>query len=269
MVELRGGADGMEQTRPDPTAVHRNAILGALIALSIAAWILLIWQGAAHGADSRIASPSMGLGAPLFLAVWLAMTVAMMFPAAAPMALTFHKAQSARRKRRQAFMETWVFLSGYLLVWIASGVVAYVGALAAEAIATRLDLSAQTSARIGGLTLVAAGLYQLTPLKDLCLTKCRTPMSFIMTSWREGPLGALQMGAIHGAWCLGCCWLLCAIMFPLGMMNVAALATVTLIVFAEKTLPLGAAVAQALGVIIFAYGLLIIIQPQALPIFHG
>ena len=98
-----------------------------------------------------MASPSMGLGAPLFLAVWLAMTIAMMFPAAAPMALTFHKAQSARRKRRQAFVETWVFLSGYLVVWVASGVVAYVGALAAEAIATRLDLSTQTSARIGAV----------------------------------------------------------------------------------------------------------------------
>jgi predicted metal-binding membrane protein len=269
MVELRGGADGMEQTRPDPIAVHRYAILASLIALSIAAWILLIWQGAAHETDIRMASPSMGLGAPLFLAVWLAMTIAMMFPAAAPMALTFHKAQSARRKRRQAFVGTWVFLAGYLLVWMASGLLAYLGAVAAEAIATRLSLSMQTSARIGGLTLVAAGLYQLTPLKDLCLTKCRTPMSFIMTSWREGTLGALQMGALHGAWCLGCCWLLCAIMFPLGMMNVAVLATVTAIVFAEKTLPWGAVVAEAMGVIIFSYGLLVIIQPRALPIFHG
>jgi predicted metal-binding membrane protein len=269
MVELRSGADGMEQTRPDPLAVHRSAILASLIALSIVAWILLIWQGAAHETDIRMTSPSMGLGAPLFLAVWLAMTIAMMFPAATPMALTFHKAQSARRKRRQAFVATWVFLAGYLVVWVASGVAAYVGALAAEAIATRLSLSTQTSARIGGLTLVAAGLYQFTPLKDLCLTKCRTPISFIMTSWREGTLGALQMGAIHGAWCLGCCWLLCAIMFPLGMMSVAALATVTVIVFAEKTLPWGPAVAQAAGTVIFAYGLLIIIQPQALPIFHG
>lgn len=268
MVELRG-ADGMEQTRPDPIAVQRNAILGALIALSIVAWFLLIWQDAAHDAVTRMTSPSMRLGAPLFLTVWLAMTIAMMFPAAAPMALAFHKAQSARRKRRQAFVGTWVFLAGYLVVWVASGVVAYVGALAAEAIATRLDLSAPASSRIGGLTLVAAGLYQLTPLKNICLTKCRTPMSFIMTSWREGTLGALQMGAIHGAWCLGCCWPLCAIMFPLGMMNVAALATLTVIVFAEKTLPWGAAVAQAAGVIIIAYGLLIMIQPQAPPIFHG
>jgi predicted metal-binding membrane protein len=153
-----------------------------------------------------------------------------------------------------------VFLAGYLLVWIASGLVAYWGALAGEAIAAHFDLSAEASARFGGTILVAAGLYQLTPLKELCLTKCRNPMRFIMTSWREGTLGALYMGALHGVWCLGCCWLLCAIMFPLGMMNVAALATVTLVVFAEKTAPWGAATAKAMSVILFVYGLSVIIQ---------
>ncbi len=158
---------------------------------------------------------------------------------------------------------------GYLLVWVASGLVAYLGAVGAETVASHLDLSAEASACIGGLILVAAGLYQLTPLKNLCLTKCRTPMSFIMTSWREGTLGAAQMGAIHGVWCLGCCWLLCAIMFPLGMMNVATLATVTLIVFVEKTHPWGAPLGKVMGALLFAYGLLIVIQPRALPIFSG
>ena len=123
---------------------------------------------------------------------------------------------------------------------------------------------------IGGvLSLVAAGLYQLTPLKDLCLTKCRSPLSFIMTSWREGTFGAVQMGAIHGAWCVGCCWLLCAVMFPLGMMNVAALASITLVVFVEKTLPWGAPLAQAAGGVLLAYGLLVIIFPRLLQIFQS
>ncbi len=269
MVELKGGAIGMEQTRTDPIAFHRNVILTSLVGLSAASWVLLIWQGVGHDAHARMASPSMGLGAPLFIAVWMAMTVAMMFPSAAPMILAFHKAQVGRRRRGHAFVGTWAFLAGYLLVWITSGLVAYGGARAAEAVAAGLAVSAEASARIGGLILVAAGLYQLTPLKDLCLTKCRTPMSFIMTSWREGTLGALQMGALHGAWCLGCCWLLCAIMFPLGMMNVAALASVAIIVFAEKTLAWGADVAKAMGVILFAYGLLVVIQPRALPIFPG
>ncbi len=257
----------MERIHGDPVAFHRNLILALLTGLSVAAWALMIWQGAGHEAHMRSASPSMGLGAPLFIVVWLAMTIAMMFPTAAPMALTFYKVQAGRRKAGQAFVGTWTFLAGYLLVWLASGVVAYLGALAAEAAAQGLDLSAQTSARIGGVILVAAGIYQLTPLKDLCLTKCRTPLSFIMTSWRDGPLGALQMGAIHGAWCVGCCWLLCAVMFPLGMMSVAALASVTLIVFIEKTLPWGARAGRAAGAILLAYGFLIICLPQASPTF--
>ncbi|KAF0212175.1 MAG: metal-binding transmembrane [Methylocystaceae bacterium] len=115
MVELTDGAAGMEPMRVDLIALQRNAILALLIALSVAAWALLIWQGAGHDAHSSMASPSMGLGAPLFIAVWLAMTIAMMFPTVAPMALTFHKTQAARRKRGQAFVGTWAFLAGYLL----------------------------------------------------------------------------------------------------------------------------------------------------------
>jgi predicted metal-binding membrane protein len=250
----------MAQTRTDPIEFHRRVIFGLLLGLSALAWAVLIWHSADHKAHMPMSSPSMGLSAPLFIAVWLAMTVAMMFPTAAPMALTFHNVQAAGRRRGRAFISTWVFLAGYLLVWIASGLVAYWGAVAAEAVSAHFDLSAEASARFGGTILVAAGLYQLTPLKHLCLTKCRNPMRFIMTSWREGALGALYMGALHGAWCLGCCWLLCAIMFPLGMMNVAALATITLLIFAEKTAPRGAAIAKAVSVVLIAYGLLVIIR---------
>jgi predicted metal-binding membrane protein len=257
----------MEHPRRDLIALQRSLILALLVGLSGGAWALMIWQGAGQDAHMRTASPSMGLGAPFFVLVWVAMTVAMMFPTAAPMALTFHKIQTARRQREHAFLGTWAFLAGYLLVWSSSGAVAYLGAVAAEDAARYLDLSAEGSARVGGFILIAAGLYQLTPLKDLCLTKCRTPVGFIMTSWREGMFGALLMGANHGAWCLGCCWLLCAIMFPLGMMNVAALASVTVIVFVEKTSPSGAQMGRAVGAILFAYGLLVIILPSALTMF--
>ena len=111
------------------------------------------------------------------------------------------------------------------------------GALAAEALPCAHALSPATAARIGGAVVIAAGIYQLTPLKDLCLSKCRTPITFIMTSWRDGTAGALRMGLLHGAYCLGCCWLLFAILFPLGIMNIGAMAGITLIIFAEKTLP--------------------------------
>lgn len=257
----------MERTRKDPIAFQRDVILALLIGLSVLAWAVMLGLGAGHGPHALAAAPSMGLGAPLFIAVWLAMTVAMMFPTAAPMALTFHKIQIGKRDRGQAFIGTWAFLAGYLLVWIASGFVAYAGAVAAERLGAYLDLSDEASARIGGGLLIAAGLYQVTPLKDMCLTKCRTPLSFIMTSWRDGTLGALKMGAIHGAWCVGCCWLLCVIMFPLGMMNAAVLASVTLIIFIEKTLPWGALLGSALGAILFAYGFLIIVHPHSLQAF--
>ncbi len=196
----------MEHAQTGRFLVQRNVILGLLLALAAVAWALLAWQGA--GADMAMASPTMGMRAPLFLSIWVVMMVAMMFPTAAPMILTFHRVQAGKRQRGETFVATWVFVVAYMLVWTLSGVAAYAGALAAEAIAAHSALSPSTAARIGGAVLVAAGLYQLTPFKDLCLSKCRTPISFIMTSWRDGVGGALRMGLLHGAYCLGCCWLL-------------------------------------------------------------
>jgi predicted metal-binding membrane protein len=196
------------------------------------------------------------------------MMVAMMFPTAAPMILTFHKVQAGKRQRGDAFVSTSVFVAAYISVWTLAGVAAYAGALAAEAIAARAALSPVTTARIGGVVLVAAGIYQLTPLKDLCLSKCRTPTTFIMTSWREGIAGALRMGLLHGAYCLGCCWLLFAILFPLGIMNIGAMAVVNLIIFAEKTMPWPRVAPYAAAVALVLYGALVITSPQLLPTFQ-
>jgi predicted metal-binding membrane protein len=218
--------------------------------------------------DTAMDSPTMGLRAPLFLAIWVIMMVAMMFPTAAPMILTFHKVQTGKRQRGEAFVSTWVFVAAYILVWTLAGVAAYAGALAAEAVAVRAALSPAAAARIGGAVLVAAGIYQLTPLKDLCLSKCRTPITFIMTSWRDGAGGALRMGWLHGAYCLGCCWLLFAILFPLGIMNIGAMAVVSLIIFAEKTLPWPRLAPNAAAVALVLYGALVITSPQFLPNFQ-
>ncbi len=110
-----------------------------------------------------------------------------------------------------------------------------------------------------------AGIYQLTPMKNLCLSKCRTPVSFIMTSWRGGMTGALQMGWLHGLYCFGCCWLLFALLFPLGMMNVAAMAAITLLIFAEKALPWGFWGARAAAIVLIGYGAVVIAIPSLLP----
>jgi predicted metal-binding membrane protein len=217
--------------------------------------------------DMTMASPTMGMRAPLFLTIWVIMMVAMMFPTAAPMILTFHKVQASKRQRGEAFVATWVFVAAYVLVWTLSGGAAYVGALGTEAAVTRAMLSPAAIARIGGAVLIVAGLYQLTPFKDLCLSKCRTPVSFIMTSWRDGVAGALRMGLLHGGYCLGCCWLLFVVLFPLGIMNIAAMAVITLVVFAEKTLPWGRPVARATAAALVAYGVVVLAVPQVLPTF--
>jgi predicted metal-binding membrane protein len=257
----------MDRTQTGPIAFQRNVILGLLLVLAAAAWAALIWQGARADIDMAMDSPTMGLRAPLFLTTWVIMMVAMMFPTAAPMIIAFHTVQAGKRQRGEAFVSTWIFVAAYLLVWGLSGVAAYAVALAAETVAARTALSPATAARIGGTLLIAAGLYQLTPLKDLCLSKCRTPITFIMTSWRDGAWGALRMGLLHGAYCLGCCWLLFVILFPLGIMNIAAMAGITLVIFVEKTLPWGRVVARATAAALVVYGVVVIAVPQFLPTF--
>jgi predicted metal-binding membrane protein len=258
----------MDEARANPLSVQRNIILGLLLALAAAAWAALVWHSADADMDITMASSTMGLRAPLFLTIWVIMMVAMMFPTAAPMILTFHKVQAGKRQRGDAFVSTWVFVAAYILVWTLAGVAAYAGALAAEAIAARAALSPATAARIGGTVLVAAGIYQLTPLKDLCLSKCRTPITFIMMSWRDGAAGALRMGLLHGAYCLGCCWLLFVILFPLGIMNIAAMVIITLVIFAEKTLPWGRLAPRAAAVALVLYGAVVITTPELLPTFQ-
>jgi predicted metal-binding membrane protein len=242
---------------------ERNVILALLLVLAAAAWALLVWQ-------STMVSPiamglTMGMGAALFLAIWVVMMVAMMFPTAAPMILMFARVQRDKRQNRRAFVPTWVFVSAYLLIWILFGALAYVGAVWAEGLAQRVPWLMANAARIGGGVLVLAGLYQLSPLKRSCLAKCRTPLDFILGSWREGYIGSFRMGLEHGLYCLGCCWLLFVIFFPLGMMNVAVLAVVTVLIFAEKSLPLGQRVAQLAALALIVYGVLVVVVPAALP----
>lgn len=250
--------------------LQRSTILALLIAIAAAAWAMLIWQQMSMGMAMN--TPTMGMRAPLFLIVWVLMMVAMMFPTAAPMILAFHKVQAGKRARGETFVSTWVFVAAYMLVWALSGVLAYTGAAGVEAIAAQINLSGAAAARIGGVLLIIAGAYQLSPLKDMCLAKCRTPITFILTAWRNGTMGALRMGLEHGFFCLGCCWLLFLVLFPLGIMNVAAMAVVTLLVYAEKALPAGERIAKWAGIALMLYGVMVLVFPQTLPTFvaaHG
>jgi predicted metal-binding membrane protein len=255
----------VEQVAPTvPLERQRHLILGLLLAIAAAAWGILIWQSVVSGLSM---GPGMNMQAPLFLILWVDMMVAMMFPTAAPMILTFHRLQVEKRQRGQSFVSTWVFVAAYLIVWTLFGSLAFAAASGIQMVMKLSMLSMETTARLGGLVLVLAGIYQLTPLKRVCLTKCQTPVSFILSSWRDGVGGAFRMGLRHGAFCLGCCWLLFVILFPIGIMNVAAMAVITALIFAEKSLKFGRTIGSIAGLGLIGYGLLAVLVPAMMPTY--
>jgi predicted metal-binding membrane protein len=258
----------MDKIRPELYSLQRSVILGLLLALAAVAWAVLVWQQPGSNMDMTTASVTIGPRVPLFLVIWVIMMVAMMLPTALPMILTFHRVQAANRQPRDAFASTWVFVAAYLVLWAFAGLAAYVGMKAAGADIVRVALPPAIAAQLGGAIIVVAGIYQLTPLKDVCLSKCREPIDFIVTSWRGGATSALEMGLLYGAYCLGCCWLLFVILFPLGIMNVGAMAVVTLIIFAERTLPWPRLAPYATAGALVLYGALVITSPQLLPTFQ-
>ncbi|HEV8205985.1 MAG TPA: DUF2182 domain-containing protein [Acidimicrobiia bacterium] len=258
-----------------PLARPRAVILGALLVLAAVGWGLVIWQAgndssmsmsmSMHGDGELGLDLTMGMAAPLFLATWVAMMVAMMFPAAAPMILLFDRVERGKREAGRSYVPTLYFVGAYLAIWTVFGVLAFALAGGVERLATDADWITGQWARIGGVLLIAAGLYQLTPLKDVCLSKCQSPMSFLMTSWRDGKVGAVQMGLLHGGYCVGCCWLLFVILLPLGVMNVAAMIVIALLVFGEKTLPLGHRLARVAALVLVVFGVVVVLIPDALP----
>jgi predicted metal-binding membrane protein len=258
-----------------PLARPRTVILGVLLVLAAVGWGLVIWQA---GNDSSMSTSmsmrgegemgldlTMGMAAPLFLATWVAMMVAMMFPAAAPMILLFDRVERGKREAGRSYVPTVYFVGAYLAIWTVFGVLAFALAGGVERLADDADWITGQWARIGGVLLIAAGLYQLTPLKNVCLSKCQSPMSFLMTSWRDGKVGAVQMGLLHGGYCVGCCWLLFVILLPLGVMNVAAMIVIALLVFGEKTLPVGHRLARVAALVLVLYGVVVIMFPDAFP----
>lgn len=241
---------------------ERAVILAALLVLAASAWAFLVAQSRLDGGGGGL---TMGSAPVLFLGVWVVMMVAMMFPTAAPMVLTFARVGAARRQRGAVFVPTWVFVAAYLIVWTGYGSVAYALAAVAQGVAESSPWVMANAARIGGATILLAGAYQLSPLKQACLAKCRSPLAFVMRGWREGYTGALRMGLEHGVYCLGCCWLLFVLLFPLGVMNVWAMAAITALIFVEKSWYLGPRARQVAAWVLIAYGMLVIVVPDALP----
>ena len=240
---------------------ERTVILTLLVLVAVS-WAILIWQSrTAQGMGGGL---TMGMGAALFLALWVVMMAAMMVPSALPVILAVARVQRDTGSERSAFVPTWVFVGAYLLIWTLFGGLAYLGALAASELSQRVPWLMMNAARIGGGLLVLAGIYQLTSLKRVCLAKCRAPQEFLRHSWGQGSSGSLQMGLKYGISCLGSSWLLFVLLFPLGIMNLAAMVGLSILIFAEKCFPLGARIAQFAALALILYGTLVIVVPAAL-----
>jgi predicted metal-binding membrane protein len=234
----------------------RLGLIALLFALAIVAW----WSTADRmsGMDD---GPGTALGAlGWFLGVWVVMMAAMMFPSVAPTVALY-----AQMARPRAPVAPLLFAAGYLVTWTAAGLLAY-GIFDAGRTVLGDHLTWSGAGRwIAGGTLIVAAVYELTPLKDMCLSKCRSPLGFLVGSWRDGLSGAFEMGARHGAWCVGCCWALMATLFALGVMSLAWMAFVAALIALEKTLPWGRAVTYGTAALLLVVGVLLLAAPDAIP----
>jgi predicted metal-binding membrane protein len=234
----------------------RVALVLGLFALAAVGWWWTVGQ--MQGMDE---GPWTTLGTfGWFLGVWVVMMAAMMFPSVAPTVALY-----ARMTRARVPFAPLAFTAGYLLTWTAAGVAAF--AIAAGVTQLAGDTIAWDSAGrpLAAVTLLLAAGYEFTPLKNVCLGKCRSPLGFLLGSWRDGLLGGLRMGAKHGAWCVGCCWALMAALFALGVMSIAWMAFIAGIIAIEKTLPWRRLATYGTAAVLLALGLLLLVAPDAVP----
>lgn len=255
----------MSRIAEDVLRRNRGVTIIALAVLAVIAWVWVV-AGAGMGMAAQAEfvlfphrSPALGMAMPwhferalLGLAMWWVMMIAMMIPAAAPVILLY--ARSAPQPRTAAF------LAGYLLCWLAFSVaaVAIQASLEGAGRVTSMGM-ALTSKWWAGSVLIAAGLYQFSPVKSACLSHCRNPALWLSSHYRPGAVGALRMGISHGSYCVGCCWMLMALLFVGGVMNLVWVAALTLIVAAEKLLPGGRRIAVAAGSVLIAWGIAILL----------
>jgi predicted metal-binding membrane protein len=242
---------------------ERWLVLAGIVAVTALAWLDL-WRRAGAGMDMDMTMPEMTPWSPaelgVAIAMWAVMMIAMMLPSAAPMLLLFATLQRKRRAEGKPATPVTVFAAGYLLAWAGFSVLAaglqgllQRAMLLSEALAT-------TNAVLGGVILVVAGVYQITPLKNACLTRCQSPLGFLLTSWRDGGVGALVMGLRHGAYCVGCCWALMALLFVGGVMNLVWVAVLSVFVLAEKALARGPWLSRLSGAALIAWGVWVAVK---------
>jgi predicted metal-binding membrane protein len=258
----------MSEARPALEALpwrDRAAILAALAAISAICWYYSWLQAAAMRDMAELAMPMRyapwtAADAALNILIWWVMMLGMMVPSAAPMILFFAAINRGKRGRGELYVPTVIFTAGYLLAWGLFGAAATAAEWGLERAALISPQTQQVGPWLGGGILIAAGLYQLTPLKFACLAHCRSPVAFLLGHWREGSAGAFYMGAEHGLFCLGCCWLLMALLFAGGVMSLLWMAVLAAFVLVEKVVPFGPWIARASGVLLLGFGAYLLLR---------
>ncbi len=238
----------------------RLLVIGGLSAVVALSWAYLL---AGAGMDTHeMEGMLMPMAAPdwtpstfgVMLLMWGVMMAAMMLPSAAPMILLHATISKRTRARGGRAAATGIFAIGYVAVWVAFSIAAVLLQYGLDQAALISPMMQVTSVALAGLVLVSAGVYQWTPLKQACLRRCRSPLEFLMTQWRAGNKGAFSMGLRHGAYCLGCCWVLMLLLFVGGVMNLAWLAGLALFVLVEKMAPAGHWVGKVAGIALVGWG---------------
>jgi predicted metal-binding membrane protein len=234
----------------------RLGLIAALFGLAAIGWWWTVEQ--MRGMDN---GPWTHLGAAgWFLGVWVVMMAAMMLPSVSPTVALY-----SRMTREQSIARPYVFAIGYLVTWAAAGALVFTAAFAGGRFVGDVLAWDRAGRWVAATTLIVAAVYELTPLKDACLGKCRSPLGLLLGSWRDGPAGALRMGAQNGAWCVGCCWALMASFFALGVMSIVWMAIVAGLIALEKTLPWRRAATYGTAGVLLALGVLLFAAPDAVP----
>ncbi|HJV81967.1 DUF2182 domain-containing protein [Noviherbaspirillum sp.] len=239
----------------------RAPLIAGLCGVAGLSWAYLIYQDWAmrHMDIVEMAMPSLEEWsvADLFLvfSMWAIMMVAMMLPSVTPVVLLFEKVNRRYRAQYRWASAMWTFLLGYLAVWTCFSLLATAGQWWLHHLSLISPGMVVSNRTLAGTLLILAGIYQWSPLKHTCLAHCRSPLDFLMMRWRPGGWGALRMGFSHGLYCTGCCWLLMALLFVVGVMNLAWIAVLSALVLAEKIIPWGIWLARVSGILLVSWGI--------------
>jgi predicted metal-binding membrane protein len=252
----------LRRAPPLPDVLRIGLIFG-LFLLAVLAWALTGDRMAGMDAGPGTDPGTLGF----WVTAWVVMMAAMMFPSIAPMVVMQARIEEGRRRqgKESGVGTTTLFVCGYLLTWTAAGLVGYAIIEAGQALSLDFLSWDQAGPYVAGGVIVAAAIYQLTPLKDVCLRRCRNPMMFLLTAWRPGRLGAVRMGLEHGGWCVGCCWGLMAALFALGVMSIGWMVFVAALIAIEKLLPWRVLANRGIAVLLIALGLMVAFAPEDVP----